>query len=163
MSNIGRTERLLAIGLCSGLFVILMNILTFGAFNLLNKYLALSNNYQFASSITDSFMGSYAWSVVPSLLLTCLLIYKIFNYFSIDRRFILLYIIFFTASLSALNYQSVDSYMFDHIKEFYDSISHNDDFLNSKYFELMKTAINNHDYAVLKDLTNNPEVLKFKK
>lgn len=161
--NTNRTERLYAIGLCSALFVIFMNILISGAFNAMNKYLAISNNYQFVSSINDPFMGSYAWSIVPSLLLSCLLIFNIFQYFTFNRKLVLGYIIVITAGLVAVNYQSVDNYMFDHIKEFYSSIASNADFVQSDYFKPMTQAIHTHDYTALKDLTNNPEVLKFKK
>lgn len=162
-TNIDRKERMFAIGLVSALFVMLLNTIIYASFNALNKHLAISENYQFAHSIPDSFISNYVWTIVPSLILTCLLIFKVLQYLTLPRKSIVLYVTVFFIAVFILNYQSVDGYMFDQITELYDSLVLNDSFVHSKYFEPMQSAINNHDYIKLKELTNNPEILKFKK
>lgn len=160
-TNIDRKERMFAIGLVSALFVILLNTIIYASFNALNKHLAISENYKFANSIPDSFISEHVWTIVPSLILTCLLIFKVFQYLTLPRKIIVLYVTVFFIAAFTLNYQSVDGYMFDQITELYDSLVLNDSFVNSKYFEPMQSAINSHDYIKLKELTNNPDVLKF--
>jgi len=162
--KIKKNELLIAVA--GGLFILgMMFICTNIAVELINQYVARSSDYQYAQFATFSMDKSLIYFLLPFIFVyTYIILQTLFHW--INKVELKKKVYFTVASLLplimvAFQYQSTDEFMYQPINNLYsETVKENPNFVKSPVGIKFAKALSTHDYATLKEISNDLDALK---
>jgi len=147
------------------LTMFLLYISTSTLVSLINHKVAMTSDYQYAKIVPFSVDESSFYLMLMFGILYCFVIlYTIFSWInrvSWSRAILYTAVALIPVGMVAYQYQSTDEFMYEPISKLYESsVKANPNFAQSPMGVKFSKALAAHDYATLKEISNNLDALK---